>query len=80
MTMGALLRFKKETGYDIASAKAGDTSDMITLLWCCVASACMAEKVAFDMTLLDFADLCSVEVLTEFNESFKEKQDGAKKK
>ena len=40
MTMGALLRFKKETGREVTEVKGDSISDMITLLWCCVASVC----------------------------------------
>ena len=35
----------------------GDSiSDMITLLWCCVASACKRLNHPFDMSLMDMAD------------------------
>ena len=56
MTMGALLRFKKETGREVTEVKGDSISDMITLLWCCVASACKRLNHPFDMSLMDMAD------------------------
>lgn len=64
MTMGALLRFKHETGKDVADLN--DTSDVIILLWCCVASASNAHGIEFSMSLLDFADRLSPELLETF--------------
>lgn len=76
MTMGALVRFKKETGYDVA--KAADTADMITLLWCCIVSACAAQHKEFPLSLMEFADSCSLDALGQFNDSIS-KQDDSKK-
>ncbi len=56
MTMGALLRFKKETGREVTEVKGDSISDMITLLWCCVASACKRLNHPFEMSLMDMAD------------------------
>lgn len=61
MTMGAILRFRKETGYDVKDAK--DIADQVILLWCVVKAACAAEKVPFDMSLEDFADSLNPESL-----------------
>ena len=33
----------------------------MTLLWCCIVSACKADGVEFDMDLLTFADAVDVE-------------------
>ena len=57
MTMGALLRFKRNTGKDVGDIKKDDIADMIILLWCCVASACKADGVDFDLSLEQFAAL-----------------------
>lgn len=54
-TMGAMLRFKQETGREITDIS-GDLSDMCTFLWCCVKSACKVDGKKFDMSLMDFAD------------------------
>lgn len=60
-TMGALLRFKKETGRDVSEIKPDDVSDMCTLLWCCIVSACKHDGVGFDLSLMDFADGMAIE-------------------
>lgn len=54
-TMGAMLRFKQETGRDV-SEMTGSVSDLATYMWCCVVSACKREGVEFNMSLMDFAD------------------------
>ena len=63
-TMGAMLRFKKETGKEVTEIENGSFSDMCAYLYCCVASACAADKVPFDMPLMDFADALSPEDMT----------------
>lgn len=55
-TMGAMLRFKKETGKEITEITNTGFSDLCTYLYCCVASACAADKVPFNMSLMEFAD------------------------
>ena len=35
-TMGAMLRFKRESGKEVTEIK-GEVSDLCTYLWCCVA-------------------------------------------
>lgn len=60
-TMGAMLRFKRETGREITEAAEGQVSDIITLLWCCIVSTCNAEGKAFPYDLLAFADNVDVE-------------------
>ena len=54
MTMGALLRFKQETGKELNEANG--ITDNATLIWCCIKSACKYEGKDFDMSLMDFAD------------------------
>lgn len=68
VTMGALLRFKRETGHDISQIGETDVEALITLLWCCVASASKADGVEFGMSLMDFADLLSSDTLTRWEE------------
>lgn len=65
-TMGAMLRFKKETGKEVTELQNGSFTDLCTYLYCCVASASAAEKVPFDMSLMDFADALSPEDMTEW--------------
>ena len=66
-TMGAMLRFKKETGKEVTELT-GSFSELCVYLYCCVASACAADKVAFDMPLMDFADALSPEDMTALAE------------
>ena len=47
-TMGAMLRFKRETGREVTESSEGSLSDIVTLLWCCIVSACNADKVDVD--------------------------------
>ena len=60
-TMGAMLRFKKETGKEVTEL-GNSLSDMCAYLFCCVASACKHDGVKFDMSLMDFADSLTPEV------------------
>jgi len=63
-TMGAMLRFKKETGKEVTELTNGSFSDLCTYLYCCVASASAADKVPFDLSLMEFADALSPEDMT----------------
>lgn len=77
MTMGAMLRFKRETGKDV-SDMGTEVSLMIIFLFCCVASACNADGVAFDLDIDKFADGLEMSVLNDFAETMQ--GDGSKKK
>ena len=63
-TMGAALRFKKETGKEVTELQEGSFSELCVYLYCCVASASSADKVPFEMSLMDFADSLSPEDMT----------------
>ena len=74
VTMGAMLRFKRETGHDASQLDERDVSDLITFLWCCIASASKADGVEFSLSLLDFADRLDPDTLNGFfNEMEQEK-------
>lgn len=80
VTMGALLRYKRETGKDVSELD-GDAADMLTLLWCCTASACNADGVEFGVDLETFADKLEPDALQKFTEAINGgAADGAKKK
>ena len=80
VTMGAMLRFKGETGRDVSQLNATEVADLVTLLWCCIASASKAEGVEFGLELMDFADMLAPDTLKEFYDSMeKEKADPEKK-
>ena len=81
VTMGALLRYKRETGKDVSELD-GNLTDMLTLLWCCTASACKAEGKHFDYDLLTFSDKLNPDALNKFTDALNADgpADGAKKK
>ncbi len=68
ITMGAMLRFKRETGKDVSKMNPDETSDMITFMWACTASACNADRVEFGMSLEEFADRLDPAELNTFYE------------
>lgn len=68
-TMGAMLRFKRETGKEITEIDAGSFSDLCTYLWCCVVSGCKREGSDFDMTLMQFADALTPDDMTRWQEA-----------
>lgn len=55
-TMGAMLRFKRETGREVTTITTNDLTGLCTLLYCCVVSACHHDGVEFTLSLDDFAD------------------------
>lgn len=69
-TMGAMLRFKRETGRDVSEI-GNDLSDILTYLYCCVASACKVDGIDFGMTLMDFADALEPEEMESWTLSQK---------
>lgn len=74
--MGAMLRFKSETGREITEIDAGSFSDLCTYLWCCTVSASKREGVEFGMSLMDFADSITPEDMTAWNEAISSAQSG----
>ena len=75
-TMGAMLRFKQETGKEVTEIDPGSFSDLCTYLWCCVKSASKADGLDFNLSLMDFADNVTPEEATEWAEANKEQSDG----
>jgi hypothetical protein len=49
-----MLRFKQETGKEVSDGLT--LSDLITLMWCCIASACARDGAAFSLSVLEMAD------------------------
>ncbi len=84
-TMGAMLRFRQETGKEITEIDGGSFTDLCTYLWCCVVSASRREGKEFDMSLLDFADSLSPDDMAAWNAAISEEKstdgdgDGEKK-
>lgn len=69
--MGAMLRFKSETGKEVTAIDGG-FSDMCTYLWCCVVSASKHDGLDFDLSLMDFADSILPEDMAAWTESLAE--------
>lgn len=66
-TMGAMLRFKQETGKEITEIDPTSFTELCTYLWCCVVSGAKREGKAFDLSLMDFADSLTPEDMTAWN-------------
>ena len=78
-TMGAMLRFKQETGKEVTEIDGG-LSDMCTFLWCCLVSACKADGVEFGMSLLEFADSLTPEEMENWSKSVSEEAEAGDEK
>lgn len=79
-TMGAMLRFKQQTGREITEIDPTSFSDLCTYLWCCVASAAKREGKPFDLSLMDFADSLEPEDMAAWNEAIAAEAEPAEKK
>lgn len=81
-TMGSMLRFKRETGKEVTDIDGNSLSDLCTYLWCCVASACAADGIDFNMSLMDFADSVSSDEMETWAKSIQSESapDGKEKK
>jgi hypothetical protein len=82
--MGAMLRFKQETGKEATEIDNLSVTDMCTYLWCCVKSASKADGLDFNLSLLDFADAITPEDAMEWarsnqQEAGEEEPEGEKK-
>ena len=75
-TMGAMLRFKQETGKEITELDPSNFTELCTFFWCCVKSASKADGIEFNMPLLDFADNITPEIATAWAEASQEPADG----
>ena len=74
ITMGAMMRFKNETGKDVSKMDTTDVTEQVTLLWCCIVSASKADGVEFGIGLMDFADMLDPETLKGFYTSMEEEE------
>lgn len=79
-TMGAMLRFRRETGRDITQLKTDEFYDLSVYLYCCVVSACAADKIPFDMSLMDFADQVKPEDMVLWSEKLAQQPQPGEKK
>ncbi|MDE6860937.1 MAG: hypothetical protein K2J65_11060 [Duncaniella sp.] len=75
-TMGAMLRFKKETGKEVTEIDTSSFTELCTYLWCCVASASKREGKDFNLTLMDFADNVTPEDMEKWGQTLVQNQGG----
>ena len=73
-TMGAMLRFKQETGREVTQIGPGDLSALVTYLWCCACSACKREGTDFPLSLMDFADAADPQDVAIWTASLQEEE------
>lgn len=65
-TMGAILRFHQLTDREVTDIRPDSISDLLTYLYCCVASASKADQIPFEMELMDFADAIAPDDLNQW--------------
>lgn len=79
VTMGAMIDFKRETGKDVNEIGA-DIEQLTMFMYCCVRSACRADKMDFQLTFEQFGRWHQPGRLHCFSERWQLKKNGAKKK
>lgn len=79
VTMWAMIDFKHETGKDVNEIGA-DIEQLTMFMYCCVRSACRADKVDFQLTFEQFADGINLDDFTSFQNGMAMEENGAKKK
>ena len=57
VTMGAMVRFKNESGKDVSKLEKTNISELVLFVYCCVKSACNADKVEFDAANSFYEDM-----------------------
>lgn len=79
VTMGAMLRFKRATGKDVAKLDGENIEELMIFLHSCMASACKVDGVEFDMTMEDMADQMTPDDINEFYGAMSGGEDSKKK-
>lgn len=79
VSMGAMRRYKRETGQDM-NLMGGDIDLMLVFMYCCVAGACNADDVPFDLDIDKFADGMSLEDFNRYAQTLSLEAEGSKKK
>ena len=80
VTMGAMLRFKRDTGKDVAKQDGENIEELMIFLHSCMASACKVDGVEFDMTMEDMADQMTPDDINEFYGAMSGGEDSKKKR
>lgn len=70
-TMGAMLRFKEQTGKEINEIE-GSFSELCVYLWCCLKSASAREGISFNFSLMEFADSVMPDDIAQWSKSLQE--------
>lgn len=79
VTMGAMIDFKRDTGKDVNEI--GNDVEMLTrFMYCCVRSACRADKADFSLTFEEFADGIDLSEFNSFQGEMADNSEGASKK
>jgi len=65
LTLGAMRRFKEETGHDVSQIDGA--ADMAVLVWCCCKSTCNAEGIEMPYDLVDFTDRLDSDAIQGFS-------------
>lgn len=76
-TMGAIVRFKEQTGIEISDI-GNDMTLSLRFIFCCIQSACNREKISFELTFMDFCDNVNENDLNDLTKAVTSQQ--AKKK
>lgn len=77
-TAGALLRFKRETGYDLIREPSRLDSEGLTVLaWAACKSACAADGVEFGFSLEEFADRLGIDDISAWYLAVQKEQEQA---
>lgn len=72
--MGAMLRFRQQTGRELTTLQADSITDVCTYLYCCVASAAKRDGIEFTMSLMDFADAITPEDMLAWQQAVSEEE------
>lgn len=76
MTLGAMLRFKRATGKEVAMLDDENLEEVANLLYACIASACAADKVQFPFDFEEFCDRLSAEDMEAMTDLLTAQPDG----
>lgn len=78
ISMGAMKRFKDETGKEVSQISG--ESEWGIFLWCCVKSASSRAGVTFEMDCMEFLDYCTPETMLAWRQAQQLMEEGSKKK
>lgn len=74
VTMGALLRYRQQTGEDVSDLKSDNVTGVFTFLWCCIKSASDADGVSMPWGVMEMADKVSPEQFAQWSRSMHREQ------